>query len=131
MSDHSQENRRKLGAVLLKLRNRECDYTEEELQLARVLEGRGLARFVGPDQSPKFLGIEETYQHMQLAALAHYVLTGMGEDFVLRHPEAELRGGRFILPGETPWYDRWPWKLVWPALVSIVTTLFVQAIRGF
>jgi len=28
------------------------------------------------------------------------------------------------------WYDQWPWKLVWPAIVSVITTLIVYAIKS-
>ncbi len=130
MPNYSREHKRKLGAVLLKLQKKEPDFTEEEWQLAKVLEGQGLAKYLGPDPSPKIMPIEEVQKQMQLSALATFVLSGMGEDFVLRNSEDKLRDGKFLLPTETAWYDSWPWKLVWPALVSVITTLIVQAIRG-
>jgi hypothetical protein len=67
------------------------------------------------------------FMHMQLAASATYIRSGTGEDLVLKHSADELLAGKFMLPGETHWYDSWPWKLLWPALVSIVTTLVIQA----
>ncbi len=134
MAEGSRELRRKLGAVLVKLKKQDFGFTQEEWQLAKVLEARGLAKYLGPDQSPKMMSIEEYSRHVQLCAVSHYVLTGNGEEFVRTYTEEQLLAGGFLLPGETPWYDRWPWKLVWPAVVSVitalVTTLIVQAIKG-
>ena len=130
MAEVTRELKRNLGAVLVKLKKQDFGFTQDEWQLAKVLEGKGLAKFLGPEQGPKFMSIDEYSRQAQLAAQSYYVLTGAGEEFVLRYTEAQLLAGSFLLPGETPWYDRWPWKLVWPALVSVVTTFIVTAIKG-
>jgi hypothetical protein len=134
MAEVTRELKRKLGAVLVKLKKQDFGFAQEEWQLAKVLEGKGLTKYLGPDQGPKMMSVEEYSRQMQLSAVSHYVLTGAGEEFVLRHTEEQLLAGRFLLPGETPWYDRWPWKLIWPALVSVITalitTLIVQAVKG-
>ena len=134
MTEVSRELKRKLGAVLVKLKKQDFGFSQEEWQLAKVLEAKGLTKYLGPDQEPKMMSIEEYSRHVQLSAVSHYVLSGSGEEFVLRYTEEQLLAGRFLLPGETAWYDRWPWKLVWPAVVSLitalVTTLIVQVIKG-
>ncbi len=134
MAGVTRELKRKLGTVLVKLKKQDYGLTQDEWQLAKVLEGKGLTRYLGPDQGPKMMSIEEYERHFQLSALSRYDLTGTGEEFVLRYTEEQLLAGRFLLPGEMPWYDCWPWKLIWPAIVSIltalITTLIVQAIKG-
>jgi hypothetical protein len=134
MTRVAQDLKRKLGALLVKLKKQDYGFTQEEWQVAKVLEGKSLTKYLGPDQGPKMMSIEEYSRHLQLSALSHYVLTGNGEEFVLRYTEEQLLAGRFLLPGEMSWYDRWPWKLVWPAIVSVIaaliTTLIVQAIKG-
>src|SRR5207245_1736386 len=98
---------------------------------AMILEGKGLAKFVGPDPSPKVMSSPmELHQQIQLAARAHYALSGAGEELILRFSEEQLLGGKFLLPGETEWYDQWPWKLVWPAAVSIITAVITSIIVG-
>ena len=130
MAEVSRSLKRQLGAVLVKLKKQDSGFTEEERQLAKVLEGKGMTKFLGPDQGPKMMSTAEYAKHVQLSALSRYVLTGSGQEFVLRYTEEQLLAGRYLLPGETPWYDCWPWKLVWPAVVSIITTLIIYAIKG-
>ncbi len=130
MAEVNQELKRKLGAVLVKLKKQDYVFTQDERQLAKVLESKSMARYLGPEQGPKVISTEDYHKHVQLSALSYFVLTGVGEEFVLRFTEEQLLSGRFLLPGEAPWYDRWPWKLLWPAIVSVITTLVVTAIKG-
>jgi hypothetical protein len=99
-----------------------------------VLAGKGLAKFHGPELGPRITSIEEYSNQLQLATCSYYALTDAGQEFVFRHTEEQLRAGKFLLPGETPWYDQWPVKLLWPALVSVGTTLvtyfIMSAIKG-
>src|SRR5437868_3771809 len=99
MATLNAAQKQKLGQLLLKLHRNEHGYTEEEWKLAKVLEGRGLAKYIGPDQSPKVMSATDYYRHAQLCALSHYSLTGLGEDFVLRHKDKEhdLLSGRYLL----------------------------------
>jgi hypothetical protein len=128
MSDFTTEFKKKAGAVLLKLKKQDFSLGEEELSVAKFLADKGLTKYVGPDQSPQILGIEDVHPHMQLAALAHYQLTGLGEEFVQRYTEGQLASGSFLFPGEPPWHDRWPWKLLLPGLVSLVVSVIVNVI---
>jgi hypothetical protein len=130
MGEYPRGLKRKLGAVLLKIKQSDYGFNEEEWQLAKVLEGKGLAKFFGPDPGPKIMSSQEYANHVQMAALSHYMLTGLGQEFVLKHTEQNLLRDRFLLPSEMPWYDQWPWKLIWPAIVSIATTLVIYAIKG-
>lgn len=130
MAEITRELKRKLGTVLIKLKKQDFGLNQEEWQLAKVLEGKGLVKFLGPDQGPKIMSITEYSKQLQLAALSQYVLTGIGEELTLRHTEEHLQSGRYLMPGESAWFDRWPWKLIWPAIVSIITTLIVYAVKG-
>jgi len=130
MADITRELKRKLGAVIVKLKKQDYGFSQDEWQLAKVLESRGVTKFLGRDQGPKIMSIADHSKHTYLAAMSHYILTGYGEEFALRHTEDQLLAGRYLLPGEMPWYDQWPWKLVWPAIVSVITTLLVYAIKG-
>ncbi len=57
------------------------------------------------------------------------VLTHLGRDFVLRY-ERVLQSGRFTLPGESPWYDRWPWKQWWlPTAAAVLTFLTLEMVK--
>lgn len=128
MPEHTREMKAKLGALLLKVSRNEFGYGEEEWKLGRILEGRGLLRFVDPRPSTYPTSDMEIIRNAQLAALAHYALTGAGQDFVARHREDDLRSGRFLLPGELPWYERWYWKVGLPALVAMVTSIITAVI---
>lgn len=86
---------------------------------------------LGLPPGPKVLPITELVKQAQLAAITHFVLTGLGKDFVLRHSEANLSTGHFLLPGETAWYDNWPWKILWPALISLFTSVVTAAITTY
>jgi hypothetical protein len=112
MPEMTRELKCKLGAVLVKLKKQDFGLAQEEWQLAKALEGKGMAKFLGPEPGPKIMSVTDVARQAQLAVLSHYLLTGVGEEFVLRHTEEQLLTGRFLLPGETPWYDQWPWRLV-------------------
>ena len=134
MAEINRELKRRLGAILVKLKKHDSGFTQDERQLAKVLEGKGMTKFFGQEQGPKIMSVTDYASQGRLAAMSHYILTGVGEEFVLQHTEAQLLAGWFLLPGETAWHDRWPWKLVWPAIVSVVTTLtttlILYAIKG-
>jgi hypothetical protein len=74
----TREAKAKLGAMLLKISRGACGYSSEEWELGRVLEGKGLAQFIGPDPGPKIMPIAEFAKQAQLAALSHFVITGQG-----------------------------------------------------
>ncbi len=85
MTDITRELKRKLGALLVKLKKQDFGFTQEEWQLAKVLEAKSLTKYLGPDQGPKMMSIEEHLRHVHLSAVSHYVLTGSGEEYVLRY----------------------------------------------
>lgn len=59
------------------------------------------------------------------------VLTSIGRDFVLCNDERKLRAGKFVLPKEVPWHDRWPWKQWWlPMAAAVVTFLALEAVKA-
>jgi len=104
MSDYKIDFKRKAGAILTKLKKQDRSLSEEDLVFAKFHAGTdiGLAKYFGPEQSPKFMDISTARNQMMLAALSHYQLTGRGEGFVQRHSEEQLSAGRFLFPGEPP-----------------------------
>lgn len=134
MADYSRETKQKLGTLLLRLKRKEHGLTEEEWTLAKVLDGKGLARYNGPDMSPSYSTIGEAHARMTLAALSGYELTGQGQAFVLQYTDDQLANGLFRFPGELPWFESWPWKLLLPAIISAVfgtgSALVIWAIKG-
>ena len=114
----------------MKLQTPTGGLTSEEHQLVKVLIAKNLVRYVGPEQKPAIHKIQDISAAMQLAAMAYFELTGVGIDLIQRWGEEAIREGKFNWTDEIGWYDRWPWKLVWPVFASIVTTLVVQWIRG-
>jgi hypothetical protein len=131
MSEFTNEFKKKAGSLLLKLKRGEHGMSEEEWSIAKFLSDKGLAKYVGPEQAPKIMSITEAHNQMMLSALAHYQLSGLGEEFVQRHSEEQLTTGRFLFPGELPWHDRWPWKLLLPAIVSLVVSIIVNVVAYF
>jgi hypothetical protein len=131
MSDYTLDFKKKAGAILAKLKKRDYSLTEEGLSIAKFLADKGLAKYIGPDQSPRIGSLEEVHHQVMLGALSHYQLTGLGEEFVQRHTEEQLSSGSFLLPGEPPWHDRWPWKLLLPAILSLVISVIVNVIAVF
>lgn len=119
--------KKKAGALLLKLSRAEFyGLTAEENQMARVLEGRGLTRYVGPDryQPPgRNIAITDLHEVIQMAANAYFALTGAGEEMVLKVGEQNLLAGKFLLPSDPAWYDRFPYKLLLPAIVSVFVSI--------
>ena len=134
MSETTRELKRKLGAVLVKLKKQDFGFTQEEWQLAKVLEAKNLTRYLGPDQGPKIMSTEEYSRHINLSRGLALCTHRRRRKFILKYTEKQLLAGQFLLPGETPWYDSWPWKLVWPAVLSVITalitTLIFQAFKG-
>jgi hypothetical protein len=134
MAEVAREQKKKLGALLIKLKKQDFSITQDEWSLAKVLESRGLTKFLGPEPGPKITSMTDFVKNAQLAALSHYVLTGLGEEFALRYSESQLIAGQFLLPGEIPWHDRWPWKLLMPAIISVITTVIttfiISVIKG-
>lgn len=134
MPELSRDVKRKLGALLLRLKNRDYGLTADEWQLAKVLQGMKLAWYNGPDMRPQYFEPGGFHAHLQLAAVSHHELTGEGEALVLRYTDDQLRKGRFLLPGESAWYDRWPWRLLVPAAISAFcgtfSSLIIWAIKG-
>ena len=129
MVRHSNEYKRKAGALLLRLKNNEFGMTHEEWNIAEHLADIGMARYRGPDPGPKVMTIEEGMRHNTLAALAHYKLSGIGLAFVSRHSEKCLQNGQFNLPDETLWYDKWYWKILLPGLVALVVSAFTFIVK--
>jgi hypothetical protein len=128
MSEYSIDFKRKAGSLLLKLKRGDRGMSGEEWSTAKFLSDKGLAKYFGPDQSPKLVSMTEAHNQMILSALSHYQLTGLGEEFVQRHTEEQLCAGRFLFPGENPWHDQWPWKLLLPGIVSLIVSIIVNVI---
>jgi hypothetical protein len=129
MSQLSRNYRKKLGHLLVKLSKSEYSLTQEETNLAKVLESRALVKFIGPDRIIKPMSLADSVSNIWAAGLAHFEITGAGTELIAQYGEQALVSGRYLFPGETVWYDRWPWKLLWPAIVSIITTLIVTWIK--
>ena len=69
------------------------------------------------------MSITEIHDHMQLSALSNYELTGLGEEFVQRHSEEQLIQGKFLVPGEPPWHERWLTKWLFAVALVILGTV--------
>lgn len=131
MSEYSTEYRKKVGAVLLKLKGHGHLFGEE-IPIANFLIGQGLVQYIGPPKvSAKIVSAAELANEMQVAALAYYELSGLGEGFVQKYNEAQLSSGRFLFPEEPAWHDRWPWKYLLPAAISLVVSLIVNLVSFF
>ena len=128
MSQLTRGLKRRIGDVLIKLLQG-SSLTAEDKQIALILESKGMAKFYGPPRGPRKMPAQEVLDYQHLSAMSYFALTGLGSEFILSYSEKRLLAGRFLLPGETPWYDQWPWKLVWPAIVAILTTLFINALK--
>ena len=114
--------KKQVGAALVHLRTKNGYPPAELVAAIKYLEDAGLARFRGTRIEPgTMMSIAEYSDRVISASQAYYELTGHGEALVAKHTDAQLLAGKFALPLETKWYDRWPWKIVWPAVVSLIT----------
>jgi hypothetical protein len=137
MPEYNRQQKKQLGALLLKLSKGDFGLRSEEVLLAKALKGRGLVKWSGEERRARVTSGAQAALDAYADAFSHYDLSDSGQAFVQRHSEDQLREGRFLFPGETPWQDEWPWKLLWPALVSIatsaitavITTLIVSALK--
>lgn len=134
MPYYKQPYKAKLGECLVQLRDRVLSPSDEQLEIIRVLQSLGIARFEGPPPRYGSMSGPEAHTLMTIMANSYYEPTGLGYDLLHRYSTEQLSSGKFLLPGESEWFDRWPWKLVLPAVLSIVvaiiTTMLVNAITG-
>ena len=129
MTQYSIVYKKKVGAVLNKLRQHDWTLSGEEIAVAKFLVDKGIAKFVGVESPPVMIvPVADLANQMQLRAFNHYELSGFGEAFVQKYPERKLLSGRFLFPDDPPWHDRWPWRLLLPAIVSLIVSLIVSII---
>ena len=129
MQDYSKAAKSEYGKLMLQLREGGAGLSEKEWALAKALEGMGLVEYFGPDPRPRISTPADAWRDVALAANAVFRLSPRGHDLVARYSAADLQAGRYLLPGEVPWYDRFPWKLVWPAIVSIVMAVLTVLLK--
>lgn len=129
MSQYPLAYKKKVGTILQKLRDQTWTWDQDELTVIKFLLDKGLAKFVGVESPPVMMGpLADMANQMQLQAANHYELSGLGEAIVQKYGERRLISGRFLLPDEPPWHDRWPLTLLLPAIVSGIVSLVVSLI---
>ena len=129
MSQYPLAYKKRIGVVLKKLKKGTWTWDEEEVAVIKFLVDKGLAKFVGVESPPvTMVSVADLANQMQLQAGNHYELSGLGEALVQSYSERQLASGRFLLFDEPPWYDRWPWKLLLPAIISLIVSLIVTIV---
>jgi hypothetical protein len=129
MSQYPLVYKKKVGAVIQKLKEQTWTWDAEESTVIKFLVDKGLAKFVGVESPPVMIvPVADLANQMQLQAANHYELSGLGEAFVQKYSKKHLASGRFLFFDEPPWHDRWPWKLVLPAIISLIVSLIVTIV---